>query len=574
MIDSGEPAALRAALAERDAARREIKRLRLQREMLLAIGGTMELATLLALLKKEMLGIRGVDGVVIALLDEQGDHLVVKDLTYPEEYRSLEGTFLNYKIPLDESRNPHIRALLERAPVISDSLSGDTDVKLTLSRWKLRQSVALPIAVEGEGVGSVMLLCQQKALPGAAQERALELIGLFGHSLSHAVLYDRLNQQKQLYEAAANEQERFLQFVVDVNNLTLPDHIYGMIGAELMRRMPFDVAAVFMARDGWLQCCRTVPKSEFFAPQAAAFQRVCDDDPIRIDVMEGGVPIAFVRDIPMVFPDARLMMDLPMAEKAKNALASLGTPRTLVNMPIRAKGKPIGVLFMVSLVQPCAVSKEDLRLLDHLSAFFGSAISNATTYELAEGQRREIERLNLILQDRVEELADQMATDKLTGLYNFRAFEQELQRRVNECERECQGNAPPEGLSIVIADIDHFKRFNDRYGHAAGNVVLAGVAREMAQLSRKMDMACRYGGEEFVVILPKCDTEGALIFAERLRIAVENARFRLDSGEETGVTVSVGVASFVAGDSHEALFERADRALYRAKRGGRNQVRS
>ncbi len=571
MSGKGEPQrALNEALAERDEARREIERLRLQHEVLLAISGTMDLGTLLGLLKKQLLSIRGIDGAVITLLDDPGNNLIVKDLSYPAEFRSLEGTFLNYKIPLVETNNPHIRTLQERQPVISDALTGDDAARLMLSRWGLRQSVTLPIAVGGEGVGTAMLLCRSKPLHDAAIQRAGKLIDLFGHALCHALLYDKLNQQKQVFEAAATEQERFLQFIVEVNNLTTPDRIYEMIAVELMRRMPFDIAAVFLERDDVLVCGKTVPKSDFFALQAGAFQRACDNDPIRVDLMEGGVPIAFIRDIPMVFPDVKPMMGIPMSPKAKNALESLVTPRTLVNMPIRAKGKPIGVLFLVSLVEPYSIGKDELRLLEQLSAFFGSAISNAKTYELAEGQRREIGRLNLILQDKVDELADQVATDKLTGLFNFRTFEQELQRRVNEYQR----NSAREGLSIVMVDIDHFKRFNDQYGHAAGNVVLAGVAQEIAKLSRKMDMACRYGGEEFVVILPKCETDGALIFAERVRMAIEAARFRIDSGEELGVTVSIGVATFAAGDSQAALFERADQALYRAKRGGRNQVQA
>ena len=98
-------------------------------------------------------------------------------------------------------------------------------------------------------------------------------------------------------------------------------------------------------------------------------------------------------------------------------------------------------------------SEADFIFFELLSSFFGSAISNANTYALAEGQRREIGRLNLILQDKVDELADQVATDKLTGLFNFRTFEQELMRRVNEYQRD----TVRQGLSIVMVDIDHFK---------------------------------------------------------------------------------------------------------------------
>lgn len=559
--------ALQNALAERDAARLELDRLRLHQEMLVAISGTMDLKVLLELLEKKIFEIKAVDGVVMTSLDRQGENLVTMHLHYPGEFRHLESTFLNYKYPLT-SPSPHVTALVERQMRLLDIDQCTEEERQALARWKLRQLVVWPIVALGEAVGTVMVLCQTVRLSEASIQRIQELLNLFSLPLWQAQRYDHLHQQKLAFEAAATEQERFLRFVTEVNNLTLPERIYELIAIELMNRLPFDIVGVFMEKDGLLECCKTVAKSDFFAPQAKAFYELCRRDPYVVDIQDGGPPHAFIKNIPLVFHDVQQIMHLDMPQKSRTALETIGSTRTLINMPIRAKGKPIGVVLLSSLTEPVSLSEADFRFFELLSAFFGSAISNANTYALAEDQRREIERLNLILQDKVDELADQVATDKLTGLFNFRTFEQELLRRVNEYQR----NASRQGLSIVMVDIDHFKRFNDEYGHAAGNVVLAGVAHEVAQLSRKMDMACRYGGEEFVVILPKCEAEGALIFAERVRVSVEKARFQIESGEVLGVTVSVGVATFEDGDTQQKLFERADQALYRAKRGGRNQV--
>ena len=107
--------------------------------------------------------------------------------------------------------------------------------------------------------------------------------------------------------------------------------------------------------------------------------------------------------------------------------------------------------------------------------------------------------------------------------------------------------------------------------HSAGNVVLAGVAQEITKLVRKMDLACRYGGEEFVVILSKCDLEGIKTFSERLRLAIEGAGFETEAGR-LSVTVSIGCTTHQPNDTNETIFKRADQALYRAKGSGRNRV--
>ncbi len=550
-----------------DPSRDETDRLRWRAALLRDISATMDSDQLLALLCEQLLLIEGVDGTIITLLDQAGEHLVVKSSKFPGDLHFLESTFREYRFSLNGQDNPHLAALRDRTTQIADAVTGTEVEKKALELWHLRQSVAWPIMAADQAVGTVMVLCRA-VLPPSSHREVSELLELLGQPLEHARQFALLQQQKEAYETAAAEHERFLQFITEVNNLTLPERVYELIGHELMRRLPFDLVAVFIEREGWLECCAVLPRNDGFARQAQALLATCRQFPIAADATEGSVPMAFVHDTLLTFPDVKPIMAMDMPEKARATLNSMETPRTLLNLPIRARGKPIGVLVLSSLNEPIALDKEDLKLLESLSAFFGSAITNAQTYALAELQRREIERLNLILQDRVNELADQVATDKLTGLFNFRTFESEIERRIHECQRLLEDRA----LSIAMFDIDHFKGFNDSYGHAAGNVVLAGVAKIIAEQARKMDLACRYGGEEFVVILPQCDAEGALNFAERVRRAVEQARFCTGDGTKLKVTISAGVAALTGEDSQERLFERADQALYQAKRGGRNRV--
>ncbi|HEX4130735.1 MAG TPA: GGDEF domain-containing protein [Pirellulales bacterium] len=151
----------------------------------------------------------------------------------------------------------------------------------------------------------------------------------------------------------------------------------------------------------------------------------------------------------------------------------------------------------------------------------------------------------------------EVRTDQLTGVANRRALDDTLKSWVAMKHRyELH-------FSIVILDIDHFKRINDERGHVVGDQVLQSVARLIEEAARETDLVTRFGGEEFVILMPQTDIDGACIGAERIRKMIE--------GKLT-VTVSGGVAEAINGDTPELLLERADAAMYHAKAGGRNRV--
>lgn len=178
----------------------------------------------------------------------------------------------------------------------------------------------------------------------------------------------------------------------------------------------------------------------------------------------------------------------------------------------------------------------------------------------------QIEQLNQFL-----ELARaDSCLDALTSLANRRRFDQSLDEAVVEAARA----ACP--LSLLMVDIDRFKRFNDTFGHQTGDAILRIVARTIRTNIKEEDMAARYGGEEFAVILPNTTLEAAVVQAEHIRRAVGTKKLvRKTTGQSLGhVTTSVGVATFHRSDTPEALVHRADACLYAAKRAGRNQVKS
>lgn len=172
------------------------------------------------------------------------------------------------------------------------------------------------------------------------------------------------------------------------------------------------------------------------------------------------------------------------------------------------------------------------------------------------------------------ELTRLSAVDGLTGIANRRSFDEALQR---EWRRAARKSSP---VSLLIADVDYFKGFNDGYGHQLGDECLKKVAHVIAgRLRRPTDLAARYGGEEFVVVLPETDEQGAIDVAEGMRRAVEAESIKHDfSAAAPFLTISIGVASMIPARSDEDgfrdLFTQADAALYRAKRAGRNRCLS
>lgn len=172
------------------------------------------------------------------------------------------------------------------------------------------------------------------------------------------------------------------------------------------------------------------------------------------------------------------------------------------------------------------------------------------------------------LHRRIEQVKRDADVDALTNLANRRSFDGRLIAEIAAAHR---GGSD---LTIVMVDIDHFKRFNDTFGHQTGDRVLQLVAMTISAHTKGRDVAARYGGEEFVLLLPQTDLYGAVTVAENIRRALESkALVKRDTGEKLGmITASFGVATLAAADTTFALVERADRCLYAAKARGRNRV--
>jgi diguanylate cyclase (GGDEF)-like protein len=202
-----------------------------------------------------------------------------------------------------------------------------------------------------------------------------------------------------------------------------------------------------------------------------------------------------------------------------------------------------------------------------LAGAFVLARANQRRDAMAESLRTLNRRLEDKVRQRTEELLQQAIRDPLTSLFNRRYLDETLPREIHRALRE------EESLAVVMIDLDHFKRFNDQWGHEAGDIVLLGVAEALLDGLRASDIACRYGGEELLVVMPGADADEAVRRITAIAAQARSVGARVMGREIEAITFSAGVATVPEhGDSAEVLVRAADRALYMAKETGRDRI--
>jgi diguanylate cyclase (GGDEF)-like protein len=223
-----------------------------------------------------------------------------------------------------------------------------------------------------------------------------------------------------------------------------------------------------------------------------------------------------------------------------------------VCLPLAAGGDAIGLITLLPASDPettplAGLERTDWQIL--LSAFRESVAVAVSNVRLRESLR------------------EQALRDQLTGLFNRRFIDEALKIGLAQAKRR------GEPYSAAMIDVDHFKKFNDTCGHEAGDLVLSALGAHFQRHLRNSDIACRYGGEEFLILLPATDGDAALAVLEKLCRSVEALAVRIDATRQVCVTISAGIATFPAqGENADALLRSADGALYESKRAGRNRV--
>ncbi len=232
--------------------------------------------------------------------------------------------------------------------------------------------------------------------------------------------------------------------------------------------------------------------------------------------------------------------DIRISRKADTATEF--ETRSLIAVPLVVNGEIIGVIEAINPTKLKHFSKSDVEILEFLSIQAAISIYNTNLYYLA-------------------------ITDGMTGLFIHRFFQQRLEEEFVRASRHNRE------LSLIMFDIDHFKNFNDTYGHQSGDEVIKAVSKIIKKGCRSSDVPCRYGGEEISVILPETGLDGAYKFAEKIRENIESFRLNSIDGTALKITISGGISSLTPEvKSKQDLIQKADEALYFSKRNGRNKI--
>ena len=250
------------------------------------------------------------------------------------------------------------------------------------------------------------------------------------------------------------------------------------------------------------------------------------------------------------------------------------TPKNINNLGIIEKGECVGEISILDNLKPSAyvIAMEESTVL---------ILSQKIVWELIDSSHAIAKNLLSVLGSRVryghgiisenvetqKKLQRDAMIDTLTGLYNRRWTDEVLSQQMTICQKE---NTP---LSLVILDIDHFKSFNDNFGHLVGDLVLKEISTSMLKNLRDSDTLGRFGGEEFIIILPDTELPQSFSIADRIRIAISELRLVDDKKNALPtITVSLGISQLTTKDNEVSLIKKADDALYKAKETGRNRV--
>ncbi|HRE16560.1 MAG TPA: sensor domain-containing diguanylate cyclase [Rhodocyclaceae bacterium] len=517
-----------------------------------------------------LLGLPSTEGFMIPLYLPEEKMLANVRLRLAPQHAAVEKSFLGFRFPMAEG-DTHFQAFKTRAPVrVTAETVGDLSpqTRERFQQWGYHHLEVIPIWHPLSAlppVGNIALFSHT----GLVSSEAIEFARQLGQEAASLIrLHQRSAQWEQrafMIEDTEAALENLLQFISEVSNLSTDREIYPRIQREFLERYSHDFAAIYLADSGILHHADMLTNEDI--PWRDEWQSYCREITFELDT-KSATGSAFLNNRLLHFGDVPGILHMPMADRDRKALDIARGLLSLTFVPIRKEHRAIGVLWLGSLRSKNALSAAQQSQIQLLCDFLGFAIENARTYTLVETQRREIEDLVSALQHRVEALDHLANRDRLTGLFNFGSFEVEANKKINGYMHQRH----PLPLSLIMCDVDHFKRFNDTYGHVAGNVILQEVADRISRTVRDSDYVARYGGEEFAILLPRCDLEAAFRLAERIRANIANRPFIVD-GIEHQITLSLGCTQYSRAFAKLADFTaHADTALYAAKHGGRNRV--
>lgn len=451
----------------------------------------------------------------IAIFLKEGDELVLKKLSKgfrDEVPRDLRMKFGQGIVGTSAQMGKTI---------VANDTTNDTHY-IAFGQTSTRSEVAIPLKIKQKFVGVLDVQCNEMNAFDDSSVRILELIGdRLSVAFHNAMLYE---------DALAHSRELSVSFTIAqslISTLDLDD-VLNRILEVIRENFGYENCAILLVdkktNELYIKASRGYP--EYLSKK------------IHLDInkKQGVTSYVAATGKPYYAPDVRKVPFYVMGKRSIRSEAAV---------PMILRDEVIGVLDIES-EKLNAFSERDMRMFSIFASQAAIAIENARLYN-------ETKALSL--------------TDSLTNIANRRHFDLILE---NELKR---GRGYSRSVSLAMIDLDHFKQFNDRYGHPAGDRLLIAVAEKIRRTVRDTDLLARYGGEEFVIIFPETPGGSAYKVCERVRTAIENNQIVLKRYGKVGITISIGVATYPqSAQSAQELIQKADLALYRAKKLGRNRV--
>ncbi|MGB9720127.1 MAG: sensor domain-containing diguanylate cyclase [bacterium] len=393
---------------------------------------------------------------------------------------------------------------------------------IAFGQTSTRSEVALPLKIGKKLIGVLDVQCNE---PNAFDEGTVRILELIGDRLStafhNAILYE---------EAISHGRELSVSFGIAqslISTLEL-DGVLSKILELIRNTFNYENCAIFLLDK---------KRNELYLKTAYGYREYVGKDlRLSVEKREGITGYVASTGEPFYTPD---VSKVPFYIKGKASIKSEAA------VPLILRGEVIGVMDIES-ERPDAFTERDIRMFSIFASQAAIAIENARLYN---------------------ETKEMSLTDSLTKIANRRHFDLILE---NELKR---GRGYSRSVSLAMVDLDHFKEFNDKYGHLAGDQLLIAVAEGLKKAVRDTDLVARYGGEEFTIIFPETGNTPAYKVCERVRTAIEGVKISLNKYGRVGTTISIGLATYPqSAQSAQELIQKADLALYRAKKLGRNRV--
>jgi diguanylate cyclase (GGDEF)-like protein/PAS domain S-box-containing protein len=485
----------------------------------LAVNSTLNFHEILDRILEQIVKVIACD--MASILLQEGDEVVlaaIYGLAQPEQY-------LGQRFSL-ENESPNRLAAQERKPVVVENVQLKFPSFRKPATDEIKSWMGIPLMVKEAIIGFLNLDSKdQDHFTNEDQHIAEVFANQVSIALANARLYE--NAQRRIKELSALNE--IIQSVTAVLNI---DDLLELVYQQLKRFIPANFVLIG----------RYDPKSEEW------YSLYCRKEEQKMQILrqpvEFGLGGYVIQSRHSLFLNDVQQVAQFMVKTGRQSLLSV--PKAVIIVPLIVSDQVIGILGVQNDDKEHAFLAEDFELLNSIGAQVAVALENARLYS------------------QMEQLAEE---DSLTGIFNRRHF---FILAEKEFERTKRYGKP---LSAIMLDIDHFKRINDAFGHAVGDQMLKGVAQICSQSLRKIDILGRYGGEEFVMLLPETNGKGAMRAAERLRERIETFCIETSKGS-LSVTASIGVGTLQGNEANlEILLNYADQSLYAAKSAGRNQAK-